>query len=41
MLDWFILVDTCLVSVFGPIEMHWNSFRNRHGSVHAALIKLV
>lgn len=33
--------DTCLVSVFGQIEGHGCGFRNRHGPVHAALIKLV
>lgn len=42
MLHWFLLVETLgVVSVFGPIEIHENGFRNRHGPVHAALIKLV
>lgn len=33
--------ETCLVSVFGPVEMHGDSFRSRHVVVHAGLMKLV
>lgn len=41
MVRWFLLVETRFISVFGPIEMHGKSFRNRYGPVHAALMKFV